>query len=155
MTEPTIYDPGNFYRMCERTGFKVRASKTRKEWTGRIIRDKSWEERHPQDFVRGVSDPQVAPDARPRQVDPFIGPLQTTLSASVSAGSNILNVVSTVRMLANDTLNVMLDTGVLAVLTINSIISTTRLQTNQKMPYSASSGNLVTDISAVSLPNIG
>lgn len=155
MADDLHYVPGDFYRICERTGFKVRAGKTKKEWTGRYIRNQSWEMRHPQDFVRGVPDPQVAPEPRPRQVDQFIGPLETTLSAKASAGDQLLNVVSTTRMAINDSLNVMLDTGVNAIVTINSIISTTRIQINQRMPYSAASGNLVVDVSAVSLPFIG
>lgn len=64
-----LYKPGDFYRICDRTGFKVRASATRKEWTGMIVRDKSFEMRHPQDFVRGVEDNQNVPEPRPRQPD--------------------------------------------------------------------------------------
>ncbi len=66
MTEATRYSPGDFYRICDYTGFKVRASRTRKMWNGLIVRKESWEARHPQDFVRGVADYMVVPEARPR-----------------------------------------------------------------------------------------
>jgi hypothetical protein len=66
MTERTHYKPGEFYRICDRSGFKVRSSKTKKEWDGYVVRNKSWEVRHPQDLVRGVADDQTVPEARPR-----------------------------------------------------------------------------------------
>ena len=66
MTESTRYKPGQYYRICDRTGFKVRSTKTKKEWNGYIVRSKSWEPRHPQDLVRGVADEQFVPEARPR-----------------------------------------------------------------------------------------
>ena len=74
MADDRHYIPGSFYRLDERTGFKVRAEKTKREWTGRIVRDQSWEARQPQDFVRGVRDDQTVPDPRPRQLPwVFIG----------------------------------------------------------------------------------
>ena len=72
MADDKHYEPGSFYRICDRTGFKVRAGRTRKEWTGRIVRDQSFEMRQPQDFVKGVVDYQAVPDPRPRQRDLFI-----------------------------------------------------------------------------------
>lgn len=72
MADDKHYVPGDFYRICDRTGFKVRASRTQKEWTGLLVRSKSWERRHPQDFVRGARDNQVVPEPRPRQTDLFI-----------------------------------------------------------------------------------
>lgn len=56
---------GRFYRIDDRTGFKVRASDTRKEWTGAIVHRDEWEPRHPQDFVRPRRDEQRVPDPRP------------------------------------------------------------------------------------------
>lgn len=73
MADDRHYIPGSWYRLDERTGFKVRAEKTRKEWTGRIVRDQSWEARQPQDFVRGVRDDQTVPEPRPRQPNVFVG----------------------------------------------------------------------------------
>lgn len=86
MADDRHYVPGDFYRICDRTGFKVRAGRTRKEWTGRIVRTKSFEMRQPQDLVRGVPDWQAVPDPRPRQANQFInqysgvGPSTSTTS---------------------------------------------------------------------------
>lgn len=72
------YRPGDFYRICDRTGFKVHASETREEWTGAIVREQSWEPRHPQDLVRGRPDDQTVPKPRPRPADSFLEPGDVT-----------------------------------------------------------------------------
>ena len=69
MADDKHYVPGDFYRICDRTGFKVRASATQQEWTQNIVRKQSWEPRQMQDFVRGIADDQVVPMPRPRQTD--------------------------------------------------------------------------------------
>lgn len=73
MVDDRHYVPGTFYRMCDRTGFKTRSYRTRKEWTGLIVRDSVWEARQPQDFVKGVIDDQTVPEPRPRQPTTLIG----------------------------------------------------------------------------------
>jgi hypothetical protein len=60
------YKPGSFYRVCDRTGVAYRAEDTRREWDGSEVADWVFEERQPQDLVRGVrDDPSVKWD-RPR-----------------------------------------------------------------------------------------
>ena len=66
------YKPGSFWRICDRTGFKVRAEDTREEWNGLIVSKSVFEERHPQDMVRGREDRQNVPKPRPRTVDQWI-----------------------------------------------------------------------------------
>lgn len=67
-----FYKPGSFWRIDDRSGFKVRAEDQQREWTNLLVRKQSFEMRHPQDFVRGVVDDQNVPFARPR---PDIGDL--------------------------------------------------------------------------------
>lgn len=59
------YIPGSFYRSDDRTGRKVRAERTKKEWNNLIVDENTFEIRQPQDFVRGVRDDQTVPEARP------------------------------------------------------------------------------------------
>ncbi len=66
------YRPGDWLVKCDRTGFTVYASDTRKEWNGLRVRKESFETRHPQDFVKGREDRQAVPDARPRPPDVFL-----------------------------------------------------------------------------------
>jgi hypothetical protein len=67
------YIPGDFWRICDRCGFKYRASETKREWTGLIVcAEKCWEPRHPQDYVKGTRDRQVVRDPRPEADDSFL-----------------------------------------------------------------------------------
>lgn len=66
-----IFVLGDFNRICDRCGFKYKASDTRKEWTGLIVCDRCWEVRHPQEFIRGIPDKQAAPEPRPEAADNF------------------------------------------------------------------------------------
>lgn len=72
------YVPGDWYVICDRTGFKRLASKCRRTWDGLYVRNESWEARHPQDFVRAKKDDQTVPIARPRQTDIFVNPGDVT-----------------------------------------------------------------------------
>lgn len=58
--------------VCERTGFVVSVSEgLKKEWTGRLVRQSSWEPRHQQDFVRAMPEHQRGSPAPERQ-DQFV-----------------------------------------------------------------------------------
>lgn len=67
-----FYKPGSHYKICDRTGFAMRAEDARTEWTGAVVRKDVFEARHPQDFVRGRADNQTVPNARPRPDDVFV-----------------------------------------------------------------------------------
>lgn len=67
------YIPGDFWRICDECGFKVRASQTRRRWDGAIVCLKDWEARHPQEFVRGRIDRQRVPMPRPEPPSTFMG----------------------------------------------------------------------------------
>ena len=67
-----FWKPGDFNRICDRTGQKIKASWSRKEWTGNVVRSQSWEPRHPQDLIRSIPDRQDVPDPRPEQTDTFL-----------------------------------------------------------------------------------
>lgn len=74
------YKPGDFWRIDDNSGFKVRSSRTAKQWDGFITTDPDI--RNPQDFVRGRADHQNVPEPRPEQTDVFVSnlsnlPLQT------------------------------------------------------------------------------
>lgn len=71
MGKADYYAPGDFNRLCERTGQKVKASNTRKEWNNRIVRTESWEPRQPQDLIRSRPDNQQVADPRTEPADVF------------------------------------------------------------------------------------
>ena len=70
MTERYVH--GDFNVICDRSGFKVKASETMMTWDGLRVRRKDWEPRHPQDFVRGVRDIQSVKNGRPEATDTFL-----------------------------------------------------------------------------------
>lgn len=150
MADDKHYVGGSFYRLCDRTGFKVRAGRTAKEWNGLIVRDQSWESRQPQDFVKGVRDYQAVPDPRPRQLDRFIGPLETRVAEFAPAGSNSIKVITTVRMVDEDQLTIILDDNSTFYTAILHVASMTELTLTSRLPWSVSPDKYVTDISAVS-----
>jgi hypothetical protein len=64
---------GSFNRICDRCGRKRKARDTALEWTGLMVcTDGCLEERHPQDFVKGVADQQGVPLPRPEGTDTFV-----------------------------------------------------------------------------------
>lgn len=71
-SDATTDVPSN-YLICDRTGFRVSVAEGLvEEWTGARVRARSFESRHPQDFVRGSSEQQKGSD-RPEQTDRFLG----------------------------------------------------------------------------------
>lgn len=146
------YQAGNPWKICDRCGFKKRASATRKEWTGLIVCMECFEERHPQDFVRGRMDRQNVPEPRPEPVDNIIGPLTTTTTAAAVAGATTLTVSSSARFLAADRIGIMLTDGSTHRAVINTVPTATSitLTAATKLPGSVASGALIIDYSAVS-----
>lgn len=155
MADDKHYVGGDFYRICDLTGFKVRAGRTKKRWDNAIVREQSWEPRQPQDFVRGVTDYQAVPEPRPRQANVLIGPLTAELTANAAIGTISLTLESSVRMLIGDTVTLPLDNGNEYIGTISSVPTETTILVDPPLSYSSASGTVLTDISAVSQANIG
>jgi len=64
---------GDWKLISDLTGFKIRASQSAERWDGMIGEREKVEERHPQDFLRGVHEDQRVPFSRPEQTDRFLG----------------------------------------------------------------------------------
>jgi hypothetical protein len=139
------YVGGDYYMVDDLTGYKVRASRMKRMWTGEMWRDQSWEPRQPQDFVRGVPDDQTVPIPRPRSVNIFIGPTVTTISANAAAGANSLTVDNTIGFNGGDSVGLILDNGVVFMTTIESDPSGDTINLSGVLPYSAANGNTLTN----------
>lgn len=150
-----VYIPGDFWRICDRSGRKVRASQTIKQWDGLIVAREEYEDRHPQDFVRGRKDEQSVPDPRPEPIDRLLGPLTTTLTAAASAGATTLTVELTTRFEGGDDIGVFLSNGEVAPMRIDTVVSTTSLTLESGLPNSADVGALIVNYDAVAEPEIG
>lgn len=69
---PDYFAPGDYNVICDRTGFKLKRSQCRLEWTGSMVRNESWEARHPQDLIRSIPDDQSVPYPNPEASDDFL-----------------------------------------------------------------------------------
>jgi len=65
MSKKTHAVVGDYNAICDRCGFKFKASKLRKTWEGLYVCKKDWEPRHPSDFFRAPVDDQTVPWTRP------------------------------------------------------------------------------------------
>lgn len=115
---------GDHYIIDDETGLKIRASESRRRWDGHIVHRDVWEQRHPQDLVKGRIDRQIHGPVRPQGVDAFIGPLRTNIALAAAAGQTSIRVVSAVRMLAGDRIAIMLANGDTWATTINTVTDT-------------------------------
>lgn len=66
------YKPGQYYQICDRSGFKMRSPTSKKEWNGRTVRESDWEPRPPQDLVRAKRVARHPEPASPEPTDTFI-----------------------------------------------------------------------------------
>lgn len=145
--------PGDFYRVDDRTGFVVRQGRTRKEWTGLIVRTESWEPRQPQDLVRGVPDDQTVPEPRPRSTDRYLA-AQSTVAVACVPGDTSVTIAGTIPAKIGDLLSIVLDDGgpkgvALVTLTLIAYVSGGQVLSfaGQPLPWSAAIGNSVIDYS--------
>lgn len=154
MAEPTLRR-GDFWRICDRSGFKVPASKTRKEWNGLIVDATKFEKRHPQDFVKGRREKLGVPDPRPRPVTIEVGALRTTIAVAAAAGALTIELESTVRFDDGDKIGIMLATGDQFTVIVQNVNSSTQLLLTQPLPYGADVGAMVVNYTAVAEPDYG
>lgn len=152
MADDRHYIGGEWYRICDRTGFKIRDVSTKKEWNGLIVRNESWEPRQPQDLVQGVADDQSVVEPRPRQTNTFIGPLTTVTTAPVALNALVVPLESSLRMAIGDTLWIMMDNGVVMVTNISSVPDTFTVHISPGMAWPAAANSQVTDVTAESVP---
>jgi len=155
-----FYKPGGFYRICDRTGFAVRAEHTKKQWNNIIVRERSFEERQPQDFVRGRRDNQTVPEPRPRQVPTYLG-VETTLTAQsggpfsdgfspgFQVGNYLLPVASVIGFNVNDSVSVQMSNGATFFTTVAAInAAELTITLAVALPFPAIAGAVVTDLTS-------
>lgn len=134
---------GSFYRVDDRSGFPTRAGRTQMEWTGFLVDKRLWEERQPQDLVKGVPDYQAVPDPRPLAPNQFVGPTFLQTTADYGPGATALNVNTLAGATVGAKVAVILDNGQNFYTTIASM-GTDQITLAKPLPNFASDGNLVT-----------
>ena len=66
------YVKGDWNAICDVCGRKYKASLLKQRWDGLMCCPQDWEIRQPQDFVRGVPDPQLVPWVRDEATDSYL-----------------------------------------------------------------------------------
>jgi hypothetical protein len=172
MADDKHFVMGDFYRICDQTGFKIRANRTKKQWNNYIVREQSFELRQPQDFVRGVRDDQTVPEPRPRQTNVFLEN-QTTVAGGGSAyipalgyavdvgyppGSNAIGVANITIFNIGDSISIMQDDGTYLFATVlgyaeafnldfnDDFDRTGGIQLSKPLTFFVSIGNVVNDL---------
>lgn len=59
------YKPGDWNAICDRCGFKFKASELKLDWQGFRVCEDDFEYRHPQDFLKPKTDKIYVPWSRP------------------------------------------------------------------------------------------
>lgn len=68
----TSWKSGEWNALCDECGFKFKSSDLRKRWDGLMVCPDDWETRHPQDFLRPITDEYPLPWTRPDPGDTFL-----------------------------------------------------------------------------------
>lgn len=72
MSKNWVYKASDWNLLCDRCNKRIKASESRKEWTGLQVCNGCFEIRHPQDFVKATTDKISVPFSRPRGTDEFV-----------------------------------------------------------------------------------
>ena len=136
------YIHGDYNVIDDKTGFKVKNSQVRTEWTHSRVHVSQFEVRHPQDFLRAVPDRQSVSNPRPGAPDAF-AETTTTLDADELTGQTVLSVVSTSSMTIGDTIIVFMNNEITHLSTIFSFVENDTVTINEALTFNASSGNTV------------
>ncbi|HLJ05357.1 MAG TPA: hypothetical protein VKT26_03745 [Acetobacteraceae bacterium] len=138
MADDRHYVGGDYYQLDDLSGFKIRASRSRKIPGGQtgnlIVAPERWEPQQPQDFVRGVIDDQTVPQPRPRQANQFTV-LGTQVIAPAPRGATSIMVEEGAGFTVGMTVQIMLDSGENFLTSLQSIVGDD-LGLNAPLPFS-------------------
>lgn len=148
------WQPNDHFLIDDITGFKIRASESRKQWNGAITHKDVYESRHQLDLIRARRERPNVPNPRPEPPDVFIGPLTTEITALAIPGATAIAVDSTAGMTAADRISVMLDDGSTHRTTIQTVTDATHLAISNALPNTVSAGKMVIDNTAMTLPTL-
>jgi hypothetical protein len=134
-----MYRSGDWLVKCDRCGMRRYASQCRFNWQNLFVCAATcWEERHPQDFVKAVSDDQSVPTARPT-VPQTVG--ETTVRVSGTAGATTIDLTSVSGIADKDSVGI--DDGTVHWTFSNGTLVGTVVTLGSYLPANAAAGNVV------------
>lgn len=72
MGRADFYKKGQWLVICDVCGMKYHSDDLKMRWDGLMTCRQDWNPRQPQDFVRGIPDPQAVPWSRPDTAPQFV-----------------------------------------------------------------------------------
>jgi hypothetical protein len=75
------------YIRCDNTGLRILSGDSRKQWDNQIVWKGQFDERNPQEFVRGVVDNFAVMDARPESPDSVVLATGAVIDAQLTGGA--------------------------------------------------------------------
>lgn len=72
MGRANFFKKGEWLVICDVCGMKFHSGSLKERWDGLMVCRQDWNIRQPQDFVRGIPDPQAIPWSRPDAPPPFV-----------------------------------------------------------------------------------
>jgi len=83
---------GDYNAICDRCGSKFKFSQLKLEWDGLYVctANGCFENRQPQDYVKGVRDDMAVPVSRPDQPNVFLDTIWIEVSSIASIGKAVL-----------------------------------------------------------------
>jgi hypothetical protein len=85
MPRNQYYKPGDWNAICDRCGFKFKASELKRDWQGFMVCPEDFETRHPLDFLRAKREKIRVPWTR---IDPPTTTTGVTAPTDESVGNN-------------------------------------------------------------------
>jgi len=85
----TYAKKGDWNAICDRCGFKYKASQLKKEWDGFYVCKTCWEPRHPSDFYKPSHRDETVPWTRPEPADNYITSFCTTVGRQGVSGQGV------------------------------------------------------------------
>ena len=143
------YRAGDFYLISDRSGKKIRASESRREWNGSIVHKDEYDSRHPQERIRSTRDQQSVKNPRPRATDSFVGAATTEVNATHAAGETTITVLSSTNFAAAAIITIMLDSGNAHRAVVSSVPGSTSIILTVGLPGSTSASKAVVNHSNV------
>lgn len=80
----TSWIDGEWNALCDECGLKFKSGDLKKRWDGLMVCREDWEPRHPQDFIRVITDEKPLPWTRPDPTDYYL-PVCTVVTSQGAA----------------------------------------------------------------------
>jgi hypothetical protein len=131
MGRADYWKSGSWLTICDICGQKFHSSDLKERWDGLMCCSQDWNPRQPQDFVRGIPDPQAVPWSRPDVPPPFV-PNPVSLAITDFFGAFMIDFVNDIMVTLPGTVQ---STSVFASVSKSVVGAELEIQDQQTVQY--------------------